>query len=42
MSYFPKPYKGSKNKTKIALVLSNYPAKSCLKNSTGVDTSDFA
>ena len=42
MSYFPKPYKGSKNKTKIELVLSNYPAKSGLKNSTGVDTSDFA
>ena len=42
MSYFPEPYTCSKNRIKVELDLSNYAAKSDLKNATGVDTSNFA
>ena len=41
MSYFP-PYGNSKNKIKVELDLSIYATKSDLKNTTGVDTSQFA
>ena len=39
--YFPKPISLETN-MKIELDLSNYGRKADLKNSTGVDTSDFA
>ena len=42
MSYFPEPYKRSRNKIKVELYLSNYAAKSDLKSTTGVDTLKFA
>ena len=42
MSYFPKPYTGSKNKIKVELNLSIYVTKSDLKKAAGADTSDFA
>ena len=41
MSYFKEPYT-SKNKIELELGLSNYAAKSDLKNATSVDASDFA
>ena len=40
--YFPKPYAHCKDKIKVELVLSNYTAKSDLKNAVGVGTSTFA
>ena len=39
--YFPEP-KSSGGKVKFELDLSNYAAKADLKNTTGVDTSEFA
>ena len=42
MSYFSEPYTCNKNKIKVELDLSNYVTKSDLKNTTGVDTSNFA
>ena len=42
MSYFPKPYTGSKNKIKVELNLSIYVTKSDLKKAAGAETSDFA
>ena len=39
MSYYPEPYTYNKNKIKIYLDLSNYAAKSDLKNEIGVNTS---
>ena len=42
MSYFPEAYSWSKNKIKIGLDLSNYATKSDLKNTTDLDTSNFA
>ena len=41
MSYFP-PYTYSKNKIEVELDLSNLAIKSELKNTTGVDISQFA
>ena len=41
MSYFP-PYIYSKNKIEVELDLSNLAIKSELKNTTGVDISQFA
>ena len=38
--YFPKP-KSSEASVKVELDLSNYATKADLKNTTGVDTSDF-
>ena len=40
MNYFP-TYSHSKNKIETELDLSNYGTKSDLKNTTGVDTSQF-
>ena len=42
MSYFPEAYSWSKKKIKIGLDLSNYATKSDLKNTTDLDTSNFA
>ena len=42
MSYFTEPHTHRKNKIQVELYLSNYAIKSDLRNSTGVDTSDFA
>ena len=42
MSYFTEPHTHRKNKIEVELYLSNYAIKSDLRNSTGVDTSDFA
>ena len=41
MSFFPL-YGQCKNRTKVDLDLSNYSTKSDLKNSTGVNISQFA
>ena len=41
ITYFPEPYTYNKNK-KNFLDLSNYTAKSDLKNTTVIDTSKFA
>ena len=42
MTYFLEPYTRCKIKIKFELDLSNYVTKSDLKNTTGVNTSDFA
>ena len=42
MSYFPEPYNCSKNRVNVELYLANYVTKSDLRNSTVVDTLDFA
>ena len=41
MSCFPEPDTRRKNKIKVELNLSNYATKSSLKNTIGVDTSNF-
>ena len=41
MSYISEPYTPSKRKIKVQLDLSYYATKSYLKNTKGVDTSDF-
>ena len=41
MSCFPEPDTSRKNKIKVELNLSNYATKSSLKNTIGVDTSNF-
>ena len=40
--YFPKPYKNFRGNINVKVDLSNYAAKSDLKNATGVDTSKLA
>ena len=40
--YFPKPYKNFRGNINVKVGLSNYAAKSDLKNATGVDTSKLA
>ena len=40
--YFPKPYKNFRGNINVRVDLSNYAAKSDLKNATGVDTSKLA
>ena len=41
MSCFPEPDTRRRNKIKVELNLSNYAIKSSLKNTIGVDTSNF-
>ena len=40
--YFSEPYTSNKSKIKVELDLPNYVTKSDLKNTTGVDRSNFA
>ena len=40
--YFPKPYRSSEGNVKVELDLSSYATKAELKNTTGIDTSNFA
>ena len=40
--YFPKPYRSSEGNVKVKLDLSSYATKAELKNTTGIDTSNFA
>ena len=42
INFFAEPHTRSKNKIKYKLDLPNYATKSDLKNTPGVDTSDFA
>ena len=37
VSYFPEPYRHSKNQTKVELDLSNYATKSDLKSATSIN-----
>ena len=39
--YFPKPYRSFGGNIEVKLDLSNYATKSCFKNSTQIDTSNF-
>ena len=40
--YFPKPYRRFGGNINVKLDLSNYATKTDLKNTTGIDTSNFA
>ena len=40
--YFSKPYRSSEGNVKVELDLSSYATKAELKNTTGIDTSNFA
>ena len=40
--YFSKPYRSSEGNVKVELDLSSYATKAELRNTTGIDTSNFA